>query len=388
MPASKRPAASRRTLVHLALATLAVGLVTTPTWAEDGVSDKEIRIGMANALSGAASGLGTHLKAGAQAYFTAINAAGGIHGRKLVLVSEDDGYEPEKTVAATRKLIEQDKVFSLLGYVGTPTSAAAVPQVSKAGIPYLFAFTGAEFLRNPVNKWVFNVRASYFDETEMMVERLTKDLGVKKIALFIQDDAFGEAGKAGTMRALHKRNMKPVEEARYKRNTVEVDEGVAKLKAAQPEAVVFVGTYKSLAATVKKAREAGVNAKFLTVSFIGTSDFIKEAGADSDGVYITQVMPSPDDASVPLVKQYQQDMKGGNLNYTSLEGYADAVVLVDALKKTGSNPTRASLVGTLEGMKTDIGGVPVHFSSTNHSGTGLVFVTRVQGGKAVPVNKL
>lgn len=368
--------------------TLVMGVFSPPVLAEDGVTDKEIKIGMANALSGPASGLGTQLKAGAQAYITAVNAAGGVNGRKLTLVSEDDGYEPEKTAAATRKLVEQDKVFSLFGYVGTPTSAAAIPQVSKAGVPYLFAFTGAEFLRNPVNKWVFNVRASYFDETEMMVERLTKDLGVKKIALFIQDDAFGEAGKAGTMRALHKRSMKPVEEARYKRNTVDVDEGIPKLKAAQPEAVIFVGTYKSLAATVKKAKEAGIGAKFLTVSFIGTSDFIKEAGAAGEGVYITQVMPSPDDVSIPLVKQYQQDMKGGSINYTSLEGYTDAVVLVEAIKKSGANLTRAGLISALEGMKTDIGGLNIAYSATNHQGASQVFVTKVQGGKAVPTSKL
>ena len=378
----------RRTTVCLAILTFIVGTLTHSAWAEDGVTDKEIKIGMANALSGPASGLGTQLKAGAQAYFATVNAAGGVNGRKLTLVSEDDGYEPEKTAAATRKLIEQEKVFGLFGYVGTPTSAAAIPQVSKAGVPYLFAFTGAEFLRNPVNKWVFNVRASYFDETEMMIERLTKDLGIKKIALFIQDDAFGEAGKAGTLRALHKRSMKPVEEARYKRNTVDVDEGLAKLKAVQPEAVIFIGTYKSLAATVKKAKSAGIDAKFLTVSFIGTSDFIKEAGADGEGVYITQVMPSPDDVSVPLVKQYQQDMKGGSINYTSLEGYADAVVLVDALKKSGASPTRDGLVGALEGLKTDIGGLHISYSPTNHQGSHQVFVTKVQGGKAVPTGKL
>lgn len=363
-------------------------LAPCSVWAEDGVTDKEIKIGMANALSGPAAGLGTHLRAGAKAYFDAVNAAGGVGGRTLTLVSADDGYEPEKTAAATKKLIEQDKVFALFGYVGTPTSAAAVPQASKANVPYLFPFTGAEFLRNPVNKWVFNVRASYFDETETMVERLTKDLGVKNIALFIQDDAFGEAGKAGTMRALHKRSMKPVEEARYKRNTVDVDEGIGKLKAANPEAIIFVGTYKSLAAAVKKAKAAGISAKFLTVSFIGTSDFIKEAGAEGEGVYITQVMPSPSDTSIPVVKQYQADMKGGEINYTSLEGYVAAAALVESLKKAGSNLTRAGLVGALEGMNTDLGGVKVSYSASNHSGAGQVFVTKVQGGKAVPTSKL
>ena len=358
-----------------------------PALAEDGVTDREIRIGMANALSGPASGLGVDLKAGADAFLARVNAAGGVNGRKIVLVSKDDGYEPEKTAAATKALIEQDKVFALFGYVGTPTSAAAVPLASRASVPYLFPFTGAEFLRNPLNKWVFNVRASYFDETELMVERLTKDAGAKKIALFIQDDAFGEAGKAGVNRALHKRNMKVAEEARYKRNTLEVDEGLAKIKAAAPDGVVFIGTYASLAAVVKKAKAQGIKARFMTVSFIGTAGFIREAGADGDGVYITQVMPSPD-GGAPVVKQFLQDMKGGPVNYSSLEGYVDAAVLVEALKKTGANPTRTGFVSALEGLSTDLGGLKVGFSATSHQGAKDVFLTVVRGGKAVQVDKL
>jgi ABC-type branched-subunit amino acid transport system substrate-binding protein len=358
-----------------------------PALAQDGVTEKEIRIGMANALSGPASGLGTDLKAGADAFLARANAAGGVNGRRIVLVSKDDGYEPEKTAAATKALIEQDKVFALFGYVGTPTSAAAVPLASKAGVPYLFPFTGAEFLRNPVNKLVFNVRASYFDETELMVERLTKDAGAKSIALFIQDDAFGEAGKAGVNRALHKRNMKVAAEARYKRNTLDVDAGLAQIKAANPDGVVFIGTYASLAAIIKKAKAQGIKSKFMTVSFIGTAGFLKEAGADGDGVYITQVMPSPDSGS-PLVKQYVQDMKGGPVNYGSLEGYVDAAVLVEALKKSGASPTRASFLGALESLNVDLGGLKVGFSATNHQGAKDVFLTVVRGGKAVQVDKL
>lgn len=377
---------TRRLLLGVGAGAL-LGAVGLPALAEDGVTDKEIRIGMANALSGPASGLGVNLKAGVDAFLAKVNAAGGVHGRKVVLVSKDDGYEPERTAAATKALIEQDKVFALFGYVGTPTSAAAVPLASRAGLPYLFPFTGAEFLRNPVNKWVFNVRASYFDETETMVERLTKDAGAKKIALFIQDDAFGEAGKAGVNRALHKRNMKVAEEARYKRNTLDVDEGLAKIKAAAPDAVVFVGTYASLAAVVKKAKAQGIKAKFMTVSFIGTADFIREAGADGDGVYITQVMPSPD-GGAPVVKQFLQDMKGGPVNYSSLEGYIDAAVLVEALKKAGANPTRAGFASALEGFSADLGGLKVGFSATSHQGAKDVFLTVVRGGKAVQVDKL
>lgn len=378
--------ARRRAVASIAAALAALALPLS-AHAEDGVTDKEIRIGMANALSGPASGLGTQIKAGAEAYFAKVNAAGGINGRRITLVSLDDGYEPDKAAAATKKLIEEDKVFALFGYVGTPTSTASVPLASRSSVPYLFPFTGAEFLRNPVNKWVFNVRASYFDETEAMIERLTKDAGASKIALFIQDDAFGEAGKAGVNRAMHKRSLKVVEEARYKRNTMDIDEGLAKIKAAAPDAVVFVGTYKQFAAIVKKARAEGVKAKFMTVSFIGTSEFIQEAGADGEGVYITQVMPSPDDSSVPLVKQFLQDFKGGP-NYTALEGYTNAAVLHEALKKVGAAPTRAALLSALEGMGADLGGLRVAYSANSHQGSTQVFLTQVKGGKAVPVSKL
>jgi ABC-type branched-subunit amino acid transport system substrate-binding protein len=377
----------RRLLGSAALALLA-GATPLAALAEAGITDKEIRIGMANALSGPASGLGTNLKAGAEALFARVNAQGGVHGRKIVLVSLDDGYEPDRAAAATRKLIDQERVFALFGYVGTPTSAAAVPLAARASVPYLFPFTGAEFLRNPVNRWVFNVRASYFDETEAMVERLTRDAGAKRIAIFIQDDAFGEAGKAGVNRALHKRGMKIAAEARYKRNTLEVDTGLANLIAAAPDAVVFIGTYQPLAKIVKQARAARMGAKFMTVSFIGTADFIREAGEAGEGVYITQVMPSPEGSEAPLVKRFRQDMQGGPINYSSIEGYADAMVLVEALRRAGLNPSRQGLLTALQGLTSDLGGLKVSFSASNHQGAKDVFLTEVRGGKAVEIDRL
>ena len=181
--------------------------------------------------------------------------------------------------------------------------------------------------------------------------------------------------------------MKVAEEARFKRNTLDVDEGLAKIKAAAPDGVVFIGTYAPLAAIVKKAKVQGIKARFMTVSFVGTADFIREAGADGDGVYITQVMPSPDGAA-PVVKQFLQDMTGGPVNYSSLEGYVDAAVLVEALKKTGASPTRASFMSTLEALNIDLGGLKIVFSATNHQGAKDVFLTVVKGGKAVQVDKL
>lgn len=365
--------------------------VAFPSYAEDGVTQNEIVIGMTNALSGPASGLGTELKAGATAYIDKVNAAGGVHGRKIRLVSYDDGYEPEQTAKMTLKLIEQDKVFSLFGYVGTPTSAAAVPSASKHGVPYIAPFTGAEFLRNPVNPVIFNVRASYFDETAGMVERLTKDLGIKKIGVFIQDDAYGNAGKAGVNRALNKLGLSLAGEGKYTRNTTDVDAGLAALKAANPEAVVMVGTYKACAAFVKKAKSSGFTPRFLNVSFVGTSNFIKEAGAAGEGVYITQVMPSPFDDATALVKQYQATMKKADkkaeFDFTSLEGYTDAVVLVEALNKAGSNLTRSSFLSAFEGLNMDLGGLKVAYSPTDHQGSKSIFYTVIKDGKAIPVTK-
>ncbi|MDC8757319.1 ABC transporter substrate-binding protein [Janthinobacterium fluminis] len=355
--------------------------------AEDGVTAQAIKIGMANATSGPAAGLGLQLRAGAGAYLSRVNAAGGVHGRNVALVSVDDGYDPQQSAAATHTLIEADKVFALFGYVGTPTSTAAVPIAAKAGVPYLFPFTGAEFLRNPVIPVVFNLRASYFDETEALVARLTGELGVKKIGLFIQDDEFGEAGKAGVSRALHKRRLSAAMEARYSRNTIDIEVGLARVKSQAPEAVIFIGTYRPLAALVKKARAAGLKTRFLTVSFVGTSEFIKHAGDAGNGVIISQVMPSPEDGADALVKQYHADVLPAARNYGSLEGYTGAMVLVEALKRCGRAPTRAGLLRTLEQLRMEAGDIPVSFSAQRHQGMDRVYLTQVRDGKAVPFKK-
>ena len=355
--------------------------------ADDGVTQHEIRIGMANALSGPAAGLGLQLRAGANALFDKVNGAGGVHGRRIVLHSVDDGYDPQQSARATHSLIESDRVFVLFGYVGTPTSTAAVPVAERAGVPYLFPFTGAEFLREPPNPYVFNLRASYFDETEALVAGLLAGPGTHRIGLVIQDDEFGEAGKAGVNRALQKRGQKTVFEARFRRNTVDIEAGLAQTLRQAPDAVIFIGTYRPMAALVKKARAAGSRTKFLTVSFVGTSELIKHAGNAGDGVIISQVMPSPDDSDDPLVRQYQADVAPAARNYGSLEGYADALVLVEALQRSGATPNRGRLLKELGQMKGSVGGIPLAFSSTHHQGMDRVYLTQVRDGRALPVKQ-
>ena len=377
-------------MIRQLLATLMIVLGLMPmVRAENGVRSDEVRVGMANAQSGPASSLGRSLLAGAQAYFVRVNAAGGVNGRRITLLVKDDGYEPERSVTLTEALIESDQVFALLGYVGTPTSRAAVPIALGAGVPYLFPFTGADFLRTPIKPWVFNIRASYFDETEEMVERMTSDLGLRKIALLLQDDSFGESVKSGLAGALYKRGLKIDTEARILRNSLEeVRAAVGALSAAQPEAIVFVGTYRQLAVAIAQAKALGITAQFFTVSFIGTEDFIAAAGADAEGVYITQVMPSPDDTSRAIVRNYLADIAPSDIGYTSLEGYVDAAIFVAALRNAGPQPTRTKLVTALEALNVDLGGFKVAFSPTNHQGSNEVFLTQVRNGRAVPVEPL
>lgn len=356
--------------------------------AEPGLSADEVRIGMVNAQSGPAAALGIGMLKGAQAYFKRINAEGGVHGRRIKLISLDDGYEPSRTAALTSSLLQTQQVFALLGYVGTPTSRAALPLAMHAQVPYLFPFTGAEFLRTPAKPGVFNIRASYIEETEQLVERVTQDLKLSKIAILMQDDSFGESVKSGLNGALLKRELEIYAQARIQRNSLDVAAAIKALQRTQPEAVFFVGTYRQLAAAIKQAKALKFNTRFISVSFIGTEGFIREAGNDGDGVYITQVVPSPHDNSLPLIQAYQADMLPANVDHASLEGYIGAAVFIQALGKTGAEPTRKAFLAALEGLDSDLGGFKVKFSRTSHQGSSAVFLTRIENGKALPVRTM
>jgi branched-chain amino acid transport system substrate-binding protein len=356
---------------------------------EQGVSANEIVIGMSNALTGPASALGTGVKNGALTYFNKVNSGGGVNGRKIKVISYDDGYEPKQTADTTNKLISQDKVFALFGYVGTPTSTAILPIVDKEKIPYFGPFTGAEFLRSPVNRYIFNVRGSYFDEAAMQVEYLTKKMGKKRIGVFIQNDAYGLAVKWGVIKALKAHSLVLAGEGTYERNTTNVDAGLAALKSADPDAVVMVGTYKAMAAFIKKAKALGFTPTFLNVSFVGTAALVKELGGVGDGVIISQVMPSPTDASLPLVSQYQADMRAAghtDLDYTDLEGYVDAVVFTEVLKKAGKNLTRDSFIAAAENLNITEGGLTFSFSPSNHQAMSKIYLTKISGNKVVLVH--
>ncbi len=371
-----------------------VTLAATHATAEDGVSADTIVFGQAAVLEGPASALGQGMRTGIQAAFDEINKKGGIHGRKLKLVSIDDGYEPDKSIAAVKKLIEDEKVFALIGPVGTPTANAAQPVAQAAKVPYIGPFTGAGFLRDPKRDNVVNIRAGYDAETEAWVKHLTEDLKITKIAIFYQDDAFGRAGLSGFKKAMDKRGMAIAAEGTFERNTVAVKSALLNLKRAEPEAVVMVGPYKPCAEFIKLARKTDFNPVFVNISFVGAGALAKELGPEGKGVIVSQVVPFPWDASLKVVADYQAAIKAVDAKaepeFVSLEGYLVGRLTVAALEKAGPNPTREGLLKTVKETGTfDIGGLPMTYGPEKNEGLDKVFMTVIQpDGSFKAVDKL
>ncbi len=346
--------------------------------AENGVTHDRILLGQAAVFSGPAAQLGIQMRNGIRAYFDYINEKGGIHGRRLELITEDDRYEVSVAPAATRKLIEQHKVFALLGYVGTPTGVVHLPVVTQAKVPLVGMFTGAEALRVPFNRYVFHVRASYYDETEKIVEQVVS-IGGRRISVFYQDDAYGEAGRKGTELALERRKMKIHSSGTVERNTVKVEAAAKSIHASEPDAVVMVSAYTSIAAFVREMQKLGSGATFYNVSFVGSKALADALGKDGVGVAISQVVPFPWGTAVPVVKEYQALAKKAgytDYNFSALEGFLVAKVMAEGLRRAGRNPTREGLVDALERMNdVDLGGFFVGYSPKNHAGSKFVDLT-------------
>ena len=355
-----------------------LAMAATIAQAETGITPTTIVIGQSAAFSGPAQALGNDMRAGALAYFQAVNAGGGINGRRIDLRSLDDGYEPDRAAANTKKLIDEG-VFLLFGYLGTPTSNASKPIFTAARVPFVGAFTGAESLRNPVNRYTFNVRASYFDETEKIVGQLVGQT-LNRIAVFYQNDDYGKAGLLGVERAMGRRDLKIIATGTVERNTVDVAGAVAAIGKTDAQAVVMISAYKSVAAFIKAMRAAGRNPQFMNVSFVGSKALAQEAGPAGRGVGITQVVPFPWNIATPVVKEYQQfytaSTKKDDYSFTTLEGFISAKVLVEGLRRAGPELTREKFITAMESMRdVDVGGFLVTFSPTNHSGSKFVELT-------------
>lgn len=355
--------------------------VSISAWAETGVTEKIITLGQSAAFTGPSAELGIQMNAGAEAYFKHLNEKGGIHGRRVVLVKLDDKYEPELAVANTRKLIDKDKVFALFGYVGTPTSNAVLPIFTQAQVPFFAPYTGARSLREPFNRQVFNIRASYNDETEKIVQHLSA-MGASNIGVFYQNDDYGKAGLAGVEMAMNKRKLPLVSKATVERNSVAVEDAVSTMLPKNPDAIIQIGSYKSCAQFIKSMRAAGYKGHIYNVSFVGSRALADELGEQGRGIGISQVVPLPWHTSNPIVAEYEAIMKkdGADINFSSLEGYIAARVFAEGLRRAGKELTREKLIAALESINSGnyaSDGFPIDFSATNHSASHFVEMTLI-----------
>ena len=380
-----------------AVLSLVTAVALVPARAADdipGVTDDRVLFGQSAAFSGPAEALGRGMQLGIRAAFEERNQTGGVHGRRLELVSLDDTYEPELAIANTRRLIEEDRVFALVGAVGTPTSNAAEPIASAAGVPYIGPFTGAEFLRSRSRPMVLNVRASYFQETEEMVERLSSDLGVSRFGILYQDDSYGLAGYKGLTRALKRRKLELAGIGTYPRNTTAVKTAVLDLSHSRPEAVVIIGAYRPVAAFIRWARLLGFDPVFINISFVGSNALANELGEAGDGVLVTQVVPFPGDDSIPVVSDYRNALAAyapeSEPGFVSLEGYIVGRFVVEALDRAGPDLTRNGFINavTLTGIH-DLGGFELEFGPIDNQGSDRVFLTEIgSDGRYHPIERL
>jgi len=380
VPASRRARTSGKRLAPLLAALVLMGGVRLAVGAEEtGVFEDRIVFGQSAAFSGEARELGKNMRLGIEAAFREARAGGGVHGRTLELRSLDDAYEPEAAIVNTQRLIEEEKVFALIGAVGTPTSRSAAPVAAVAGVPYIAPFTGAEFLREPRWTNVVNLRASYYQETEEMVRRLVEDLGVERIAVFYQDDSFGMAGYRGVTRALEERGMEAAALTVYARNTRAVKTGLLEIRKSAPEAMIMVGSYRPVAEAVAWSRRIGFGPVFMTLSFVGSNALAEALGPEGAGVYVTQVVPFPLADEPSIVREYRSALAArapdATPGFVSMEGYLAGRLVVAALERAGPRVDRESFLEALKNMeRVDFGGFPVSFGDDNQ-GSDSVFLT-------------
>ncbi|MBO9473082.1 ABC transporter substrate-binding protein [Shimia sp. R10_1] len=359
--------------------------------AEQGITDTSVTFAQVAALDGPAAALGTGMRLGIMAAFEEANAAGGVHGRMLKLDSMDDGYEPDRSATLVKSVVEGGNHIGLIGSVGTPTSSATQPIATEANMPFIGPFTGAGFLRDASHGNIFNVRATYAAETEAWIEYLVDQQGLQNIAILYQDDGFGRVGLSGVNAALEKRGMSLAAEGTYTRNTVAVKKALLSIRKAKPDAVVMVGAFKPVAEFIKLARKMKIDAEFVNISFVGSSALANELGADGEGVIISQVVPFPWDASIPVVAQYTEALAAVDAEakpgFVTLEGYMVGRLAIEGLNAAGKSLTRESFLSAMGGLEAvDLGGVTMMFGADDNQGMDDVFLTRIAAdGSFTPI---
>ena len=355
-----------------------------------GVDDHRIILGSSLALSGHAGYLGTQTLRGAMAYIRHVNETGGVHGRRIDVRAYDDAYDPPVCLANTQRLIVDDDVFALFCYVGTPTTVKVLPMIDTAGIPLLGMFTGANALRTPYNKNLINVRASYYEETGAAVRHLVEDLGLRRIAVFYQYDAFGFDGLTGTELALKKYGLEPVARGSFIRGTLDIGEGFERIRRSDADAVVMIGTYEPCALFIHKAGERKFHPLFYTVSFVGARELARRLDGGQT-VIMSQVVPPPDgpdaervlgDAGdyIRLLHQYWPEETP---NFVGLEGYVNARILVEGLRRAGRDLTREGFIRAVRTIHNYVIGpdIVVSFDDRDNQGMDRVFFTRLENDR-------
>jgi len=307
-----------------------------------------------------------------------------VHGKKLELVALDDGYETDPAVANAKRLVQQEKVFALMGFYGSSPTAAVLPVLDASGVPLIGTISGAEALRKPVNRHMFHLRASYGDETAAIVKNLTT-VGLTRVAVLYQDDGFGQAGLKGVNDALAGHKLAPVASASVPRNSVDVAGAVAAIAKSNPQAVVMVSLYRPTAEFIKQMRKAGSNPFFVALSPVGTDQLIAELGSEhTRGIQVSQVIPYPWGDKLEVVREYKKMLATHNktaaVSYYGLEGYLNARLVIAALERAGPNPSREKLIAALRAAPFNLDGYRVNFAPGSNSGSNYVEISVVGAG--------
>lgn len=346
--------------------------------AETGITSDEILLGQSTALSGPLAELGNDTSTASRAYFNFINNQGGVHGRKIRLITLDDGYNTEKGIANTKQLIDKDGVFALFNVIGTPANTALLPVIAQAGIPSIAPYTGSDAVRKPLHRHVFNVRAGYADETEKIIEHLGVR-GIDKVAVVHQNNAFGKDGLASVEQALARRKLTVHGAATIENDAADAEKAANALAATKPQAVIMITAGKPSAEFIKAYNRIATGMQFFTLSVMGTQASVAALGKEGVGVVVSQVVPFPFSATSGIVREYQQVMTRmgvKNWSFASMEGFINAKVMVEALKRTGRDITRERFLSALESMnRLDFDGYMVDFSKNNHQGSRYVELT-------------
>ena len=347
-----------------------------------------IKIGMVNDQTGANKGSGRGMKVGVHAFFKAVNEKGGVNGKKVDLIALDDQMVTDKTVDGLLKLVEEQKVFAVVGSVGTSNCVASLPIVKEYKLPYINPRTGATELRNPILKEVIHIRASYQQEVDKIVDQLVKQ-GAKRFAVFYQNDGLGTDILSSTESAVKRHGLSVVSKGSFERRTTAVTAGLASIMAGKPDAVIVGAVYAPGAEFIKLARKEGVTAHMAACSFAGGSNLVKAIGPAAEGLMMTQVVPELDDLSLPITRECKEAIEKNpedvGFNTVSMEGCMAAKSMIMALEKAGNPPTRAGFLQAYESMKdADMGGIKLSFSPNDHQGQDNVYLQIVQGNKLVP----